>query len=235
MQTNFKPTYMKKLVLLSALTIGALSANADNFTDFFKVTYENKEIQSGETIACETTDADKSRYECDYFVEPLMEPELLSLSYRAVYLDSPTYEESLANRAMWGTPTICYVMGPNANCIPGQGNIISQYTFEQMTGTLEIQMHLDGEIDLSTFSFKLPEKAGTYRVVLTGTYDGAEIEDDFITDIYIGPGAAGVEGVIDDVNAPTEYFDLTGRKVLNPAKGQIVIVRQGSKAVKAIF
>ena len=45
---------------------------------------------------------------------------------------------------------------------------------------------------------------------------------------------AGVDAVVDD-NAPVEYFDLAGRKVVNPAKGQLVIERKGAKAVKRIF
>ncbi|MCM1071834.1 MAG: hypothetical protein NC210_05620 [[Clostridium] fimetarium] len=37
-----------------------------------------------------------------------------------------------------------------------------------------------------------------------------------------------------DANAPVEYFNLQGQKVLNPAAGQLVIKKQGSKVTKII-
>lgn len=37
-----------------------------------------------------------------------------------------------------------------------------------------------------------------------------------------------------DVNAPVEYFNLQGQKVLNPAAGQLVIKKQGGKVTKMI-
>lgn len=49
---------------------------------------------------------------------------------------------------------------------------------------------------------------------------------------YVGDGS-GVEGVVADEEAPV-YFDLSGRRLLNPEKGQFVIERRGAKAVKII-
>lgn len=49
------------------------------------------------------------------------------------------------------------------------------------------------------------------------------------------PGT-GVEGVMDDnMNAPVKYFNLQGVEVANPAKGEIVIMKQGSKATKTVI
>lgn len=47
------------------------------------------------------------------------------------------------------------------------------------------------------------------------------------------PNYAGVESVIadSDLNAPREYYDLNGRRVLEPANG-LYIVRQGTKVSK---
>lgn len=50
------------------------------------------------------------------------------------------------------------------------------------------------------------------------------------------PGEAGIEDVISDSeNAPVEYFNLQGVKIQNPAEGQIVIRRQGSKVTKVVM
>lgn len=46
---------------------------------------------------------------------------------------------------------------------------------------------------------------------------------------------AGVEGVINDAeNAPKRFFNLQGMEVVNPAAGELVIVKQGNKATKTI-
>ena len=44
----------------------------------------------------------------------------------------------------------------------------------------------------------------------------------------------GVESVEFDSNAPVQYFNLQGVEVANPEAGQIVIKKQGSKAVKVV-
>lgn len=45
----------------------------------------------------------------------------------------------------------------------------------------------------------------------------------------------GVENIAVDTNADdVVYYNLQGVKVLNPAPGQLVIARQGGKAVKMI-
>lgn len=47
-------------------------------------------------------------------------------------------------------------------------------------------------------------------------------------------GEAGVEGIEFDENAPVKYYNLQGVEIANPAKGQLVIKTQGSKAQKMI-
>lgn len=46
---------------------------------------------------------------------------------------------------------------------------------------------------------------------------------------------AQVEGVADDNNAPAEYFDLSGRRVLNPEKGSVLIERRGATVEKKVI
>lgn len=47
----------------------------------------------------------------------------------------------------------------------------------------------------------------------------------------------GVEGIVNDadVNAPVRYFNLQGVEVTAPAKGEVVVKKQGSKATKVVF
>ena len=73
---------------------------------------------------------------------------------------------------------------------------------------------------------------GWYRQV-----DDNVVPVNMTTKIYF-PGVyeAAVKQVEVDANEnlPVEYFNLNGVKVLNPAKGQLVIKRQGSKVTKEI-
>lgn len=47
---------------------------------------------------------------------------------------------------------------------------------------------------------------------------------------------AGVDSMLNDFNenAPVKYYNIQGQEIINPAKGQIVIKKQGSKATKYI-
>lgn len=45
----------------------------------------------------------------------------------------------------------------------------------------------------------------------------------------------GIEVDEADVNAPTRYFNLQGVEISAPAKGEVVIVKKGGKAVKTVF
>lgn len=53
---------------------------------------------------------------------------------------------------------------------------------------------------------------------------------------YVEKGVSGIEGIAtdNDENAAVEYFNLQGVKIANPAAGQVVIRRQGSKITKMI-
>lgn len=50
------------------------------------------------------------------------------------------------------------------------------------------------------------------------------------------PTGSGIEGVMGDgdADAPVEYFNLQGQRILNPAAGQLVIRRQGGEVTKMV-
>lgn len=47
-------------------------------------------------------------------------------------------------------------------------------------------------------------------------------------------GAAGVESIGMDLNAPVVYYNLQGVKVNNPVKGGVYVVKQGNKTAKVV-
>lgn len=74
------------------------------------------------------------------------------------------------------------------------------------------------------------------------TPEGKERENEYIR--FISPYApmkkigdsSGIGSIdADDFDAPKEYYSLQGIRLAEPAKGQIVIVRQGSKTYKTII
>lgn len=85
----------------------------------------------------------------------------------------------------------------------------------------------NGEITIQNFYF------GISDMPLASFWFGAN--KPLSMDIVV-PNLSGVEDVVvDNSNAPVRYFNLQGVEVANPAEGQIVIKRQGSKATKVIM
>lgn len=85
----------------------------------------------------------------------------------------------------------------------------------------------NGEITIQNLYF------GCTDMPLASYYFGAD--KPLSMDIVV-PNLSGVEDVVvDNSNAPVRYFNLQGVEVANPAEGQIVIKRQGSKATKVIM
>ena len=52
-------------------------------------------------------------------------------------------------------------------------------------------------------------------------------------DVHAQALETGIGSIVPTVNAETEYFDLQGRKVLNPQSG-LYILRQGDKVSKVL-
>ena len=257
---NKKNDTMKKILLLSALAVAGLSASAQvAFTDVFKVTYEGKVLKSGDEIAVNNLNEAMGQYEGDIVVT-LVADAPGAITYVGTYGNDPTFETAEADRIAWGTPAICHAQkdpaGNAGACIPGHDAFWADYqvplaitTKDEATSHVELQFHLQGYIDFENRKTIPASKVGKYTLVINGQSDAVKIgegaaakwegepTEDFVVYVVAGPDAKvdGVEGVaVDEANAPAEYFDFTGRRVINPAKGQMVIVRKGSKVSKMI-
>lgn len=58
---------------------------------------------------------------------------------------------------------------------------------------------------------------------------------DMITNITLPEGVqGGINGITNDVNVAPRYFNLQGVEISNPVNGEVVIVKEGSKATKTI-
>lgn len=78
-----------------------------------------------------------------------------------------------------------------------------------------------------------PETTSETSGTSPNTFYGAPVHDPGYLKIdKTTLGAIGNVAVDADVNAPVEFFNLQGQKVVNPEAGQVLIRRQGSKATK---
>lgn len=63
-------------------------------------------------------------------------------------------------------------------------------------------------------------------------YNGEQTEPGYLE---LPTDDSGVADVVIDENAPVEYYNLQGVRIASPAQGELVIIRQGSKATKSII
>ena len=83
--------------------------------------------------------------------------------------------------------------------------------------------------------FNFPPKSLAYWPSNTSSIYYANLNE--AAKLTVALSGVGIDKVADEfnANAPVEYFNLQGQRVANPAEGQLVIVRQGSKVKKVIF
>lgn len=237
---------MKKLLLTVAVAIGIASASAATFTDFYTVTYEGKTLANGDYVYADHWEAKSGFFPCELLFTPKSTFNEVTFNVKG-YCSNPSYETVFGNPLEWGTPSICWEAAGTGNCENGVPPMITNTTLKYNTPIL-IQFHLGGEVeeldpdnlppdfDPSTYepTYTMPQKTSEYLVVATATVDGVSASDTFTVNVVIGVTAA-VDEVTVETDAPAVYYDLQGRRVANPAKGQLVIEKKGAKARKVIL
>lgn len=234
---------MKKLLLSVALTALAAGASAQSFGDFFKVTYDGKEYQPGETIVVPTNAGEANLDDpelTDYIFSILVTnldaaPRTIEVDYR--YLNPAAAEDG------YGLPQLCYTQAYNVDgnsflspfgCLATMPCNIKLGVNEESKEPLSLDIHQE-ECE--------PSKVSTFKLTLTPLDDlpdpnagwkyVEEVCAPAVFTIQIGGEDSGVAQVTIDPNAPKTYYDLQGRKVENPAPG-LYIVKQGEKTVKVL-
>lgn len=217
---------MKKLLLLSALTLGALSLNAQNFS----VTVEGKPVKNGETVishhlSCVETEHNGETYR-DYNLNPEVVVTADSDMPASVTVTNTSDIEEPKLSFCW--PTTCLAIDKGES-LEREGTFMAGVSTDLQIESMPLYGDDPNHVKLLESEFTL---SCSVKIVPTANPANAFT---FYLNIVNDPQIfAGVDAVVDD-NAPVEYFDLAGRKVVNPAKGQLVIERKGAKAVKRIF
>lgn len=218
---------MKKLFLLTAVVASAFTINAQDFSEYFKVSVEGKTLENGATAVF--TEADEFGT-----IDAKIRVENITDQPRKVYgmlrIDkTPSLAQYTDYSAGWGTISFCYEFADGSgNCLMGDDN--NQRILGK--GTIEVPANDYFIWDIHNYS-KTNAEQGIYKLEMT-PFEGEE-ELPVFFDAYVAYGAsAGVSAVEFDENLPIQYFDLAGRQVVNPENG-IYILKQGSKVEKRII
>ena len=218
---------MKKLLLLSTIILGAFAAKAD-YTDLFKVYYDGKEVANGETIVC-TNYTSAEMYIAELQIENQNKMET-PVFIKYLYTGTPTKEEANTDIEKWGVVQVCEETG---NCFTRveEGQAITLPAPSDTPYYLMFEVQDCPKETVSKYGFFISD-------VFEGE-DGYEPtpdpEDQFVMYITFAPTLeAKVDGLEIDENAPVEYYNLQGMKVIEPSNG-IYIVKKGSKVYKQII
>lgn len=97
-------------------------------------------------------------------------------------------------------------------------------------------IYLDGQLIATQTANTLPLTnltSGTHTAEVSKVFAGGESRRMSIT--FNAETGIGNIGADTDADAPVEYFNLQGQRISNPAQGQVVIRRQGTRAEKIIM
>lgn len=237
---------MKKILLFGALGAMALGAQAESFTDLYKVTFEGKEVSNGETLYI-----DKAEYDEDFgdwsFDEVSIVVESRGSENRAVhgafFSESPS--TTSAFKSEFGSLTVCYACSPEigGQCLMYNGpltNVFAETTvnvgplgwvdsgFGPQTG-FQWQIHCVEVLDAN--------KVAVAKLVMTacdGTVNNATQRTETM-EVFLsfGVNQNSVEGIAAANNGKAEYYGIDGSKLDGPVKG-LYIVRENGKVSKKI-
>lgn len=232
---------MKKILLLSFILLSFYAVSKADYTDYYRIYYQGKEIHNGDKIYCDETNyqgLDKNKnpnYWLDAAINLVSQaPDAMLFASKLYYTDDPTKEEWEKDPAKWGEVNICYSGGGP------DGTIGSCFT---MTGAIDV---LGNGFDGFYWEVKLqyaPDKSeSVYRFVMYAAegelaWNNYEVIEDSECEIYIAfsvKAESGVEKIpVDNENTP-EYFNLQGMRVKEPGKGKLMFVKRNGKVTKEI-
>lgn len=220
---------MKKLILTASLILAmAGAASAQNFVDFFTVSFNGTQLQEGDHVAVDTSDA-SGFYETAIEVRATTDEAKMATFTLAAY--EPAFEKIDGDFEGYGIPGLCYTPyvdneAVGGSCWPGGtedfGTGRCQIEGISNSGRIELQVHTGGNLP------------ATYKLLMR-LLDEDEDPTGEVFSIYVdmNGGVTGVEG-INAENVPAEYFDLQGRRVANPANG-LYIEKRGEKVAKTFI
>ena len=219
---------MKKILLLSAVALASLTASAQSVS----VTVMGKEVANGETVNANCLESESGSQtmpngQVINYTLYMLNPEVYATS-------SKTSQYTITVKNV--TTEVFDPMQSFQFCWPVQCVFLSPGEETSQTGTLEAGTPADLEIHTATWENQFDQDFTLSATVeIVDNNDSSNKYSFNLNMNYVAEDAAAVEEVAVDNDAPKAYYDLTGRQVLNPAKGQIVIERQGGNVRKVVM
>ncbi len=226
---------MKKLLLCAAIAAASMSANAASFSDYFNVTYEGQPVSDGQTITINT------------YWDPIVKdyPELgddpdWDYTYQSeakIIVNNKSNETHDFVAVLARTEPAISGEFPSIGSPLGWGQIcagVNCYTIINdvcTTPTNSIKPNETYELDIHQNEIKVLTPVTFSLKLNTPNADECVVYFKFTHEQDITLAVDGIEAD----SALEEYFNLQGVKVANPEKGNIYIVRKGSKVSKRLF
>lgn len=223
---------MKKLLLLSALAVSAMSVNAEGFGDYYKLLYEGQELTNDQEIVVKNAeyDAEWQEYSYECVIQIVnMKDEAGKMFGGMYFTGTPTYDEVIEGMMQdpwtWGMPQIC-----GEQCF----GMTKDYVGEGSYDILPSSAGLEQTWQIHIQSIATDDKISKYDLFFAACDENGErIEDaDISLRLVFGDDGSGVESISVADEAPV-FYDLQGRMVANPEKG-IYIVKRGAKVAKEL-
>lgn len=213
---------MKKFLLLGALAIGAMTANAD-YSEYYKVYYNGEEVENGATIVAQNHTSSS-------------EEALGLVGYAADinFVNQETeYITMWANLEQDGEEdiTFCYEHGGENGT---EGTCTTPPIVAIMPGSAIQNFEWQAHLTLVEPDFTKTAKITTYACY--GEPDEYEIIEDseFTLTITFGPADTGVNSINGADNSAPVYYNLQGVRVENPENG-LYIVKRGNYITKQMI
>lgn len=224
---------MKKLLLFSTIALcsaGAFAADYD-YSEFYKVYFDGKEVENGSTIIC--TD-----YTSMYDAKLTIQNQIIGLEQpifiRYEFTDTPTQEEADADEEKWGFVSICEASG---NCFADalKGAVGQLPANEPGNYVLDFEIQDCPKETVSKYKFLLSLCYEDVENGQTVYYPTEDTEDDFECYIVFAPTQeAGVGNLVEDLDETPVYYNMQGMRVAETTNG-IYIVKKGNKTTKQII
>lgn len=227
---------MKKCLFILFILSSFLPGLAE-YSDFYKVFYNGKEIADNDTIVCsdkwETIVKNETVYCYQANVNVINQLDESSLNKCNIfYTDSPSYEQWEENKKKWGNISLCYhggdFNGEMASCMANGGIVVIP---DNSYNCFNWEIHLDNSpLDVKSI-YKITLKAAQGSLQWSN-YEYID-NTDFTFYVLFGPEneSNGINSIEEE--GITEYYTLSGVKISNPSSG-IYIEKKGKKVRKII-
>lgn len=228
---------MKKILLLAAIAASSITASAASFGDYFALTYEEQALENGQTLTVATywdpilkeyPEMNIPGYTPSYMAQAKIKAtniydEAMDIAFVLTCVDNATEKFQL-----------CYEFdSAPGNCLgPKNGKVTSPDNLDSIDpdgGYIIMDVDQTSFTDLTPVTMKLDLYVTEGGDKIEGTDTTVYIQFTHESDI-----TAAVNGIQAE-NGSEEYFNLQGIRVTQPERGNIYIVRTGSKISKRIF